>query len=174
MPPAAEPKHEQVIAGVVAALAGIVSGPAYWHDTEKAIADPHFHGGHMDKSLNGAKASYIASHDQDEDVSDTPTDYAVRLELDVTAFKKFEPATEEPYRASVPKRGTIQARLAADVKNKLRSDEGLTAVAAAAGISPVRVWIPFAHFAADETLFQGWAVVMLRVVVEYTHGQVGA
>jgi hypothetical protein len=173
VPPAVEPVHEQVIAAVLGILQGIVAGGTYWHTTEKAVADPYFHQGHMDASLTGAKASYVVSHDQDEDESDSFADYGVRIELDITAFRKFEPAAEgEPYRPqTAPKRHTIQARLAADVKNALRADEHLAAVT---GLQAKQVWVPFTHFAADETLFTGWAVAMLRVVIVGSHGQVAA
>jgi hypothetical protein len=173
MPPAAEPLSERVVQAVVAALAGITAGATYWHDTEKAIADPQFHGGHMDKSLAAAKASFVVCPDQDEDLSDSFTDYATRIELDVVAFKKFEPPAERlPWNAqTAPKRGTVQRRLAADVKNALRSVEGLPSVTTGGS---TRVWIPFTHLADDQTLFQGWAVVMLRVVIETTHGPGGA
>jgi hypothetical protein len=169
--PAAEPIHEQVIAAILADLQSIAAGATYWHDTEKAIPDPHFHGGHMDKGLSAAKASYVVAHDQDEDASDTFTDYDTRMELDIIAFRKFEPASEEPYNASVPKRGTVQAHLAADVKNRLRADQRLAAVAA---LQTTHVSIAFTHFAADATLYKGWAVVMLRVVVTGAHAELGA
>lgn len=173
MPPANEPIHEQVVAAIVAILQGIAAGGTYWHTTDKVTVDPFFHQGHMDKSLAAAKACFVVSPDEEEDESDSCTDYGVRIELDITAYRKFEPAAEgEPFRAqTLPKRATVQARLAADVKNALRADEHLSAVT---GLQAKQVWVPFTHFAPDETLFTGWAVAMLRVVVVGSHGQVNA
>lgn len=171
MPPAAEPVSERLVAAVVATLAGITAGVTYWHDTAKAITDPHFYAGHMDESLDSAKACYVVSPDQDEDTPVTFTDIETRVELDVIAYKKFEPASERPWDASPPKRGTVQRRLAADVKNAIRAVEGLPTVVTGGA---TRAWVPFTHMASDETLFKGWAVVMLRVVIETTHGPVGA
>lgn len=98
-----------------------------------------------------------------EDVGDERADSCgakALVRVDLTAVRRFNPATENPFQQVAPIRWTVQTRLERDIKKLIRTDESL------GGLSQ-EVRIPLTSYSPDETFFEGWACVFARLEIKY-------
>ena len=155
----AEARHEQIIVALKAALAGIVAdgGTTYWYTPDRVLRAPAFSQMCLDSSLD---TIYVLSP---VDVADERADSCsakALVRVDLTAVRRFNPSTENPYTQEAPIRWTIQTRLERDIKKLIRTDETL------GGLSQ-EVRVPLTSYAPEETYFEGWACIFMRLEIKW-------
>jgi hypothetical protein len=154
-----ESKHERIIVALQAALAAISGdgGATYWYGPDRVLRAPAFSALCLDTSL---ETIYVLSP---EDVADERADSCsakALVRVDLTAVHRFNPVSENPFEQMEPLRWTVQTRLERDVKKLVRTDETL------GGLSQ-EVRIPLTSYAPEETYFEGWACVFMRLEIKY-------
>lgn len=163
----AESIHEQVVAAILTSLEAIVGdgGTTYWYTPSKVIR----YGGFTDACLNpmvGDPATiYVLIPSEEE-----RTPFAMggrwkaRCILDIVAAQRFVPATEDPFNPPSPDRWQIQNRLARDIERKLLAG-------ATVGGLAIDTEVQVVDRDPEDTHVDGWAVVLLRTLVEYEYAE---
>jgi hypothetical protein len=154
-----ESKQEQIIVALQTAAAGIRGdgGETYWYTVDRSLRAPGFSALCLDSSL---ETVYVLSP---EDVGDERADSCsakALVRVNLTAIHKFAPSTENPFLQEAPIRWTVQTRLERDVKKLIRTDETL------GGLSQ-EVRIPLTSYSPNETYWEGWAGVFIRLEIKY-------
>jgi hypothetical protein len=154
-----ESRHELVIAALQTALATIVGdgGATYWFSPDRVLRAPAFTAQCLDASL---ETIYVLSPEDVAEVHGDSCDEKDTLRVDLTAVRRFNPPTENPFQQAVPIRWTIQTRLERDVKKLTRADKSLGGLAQ-------EITIPLTSYSPDETYFEGWACVFMRLEIKF-------
>jgi hypothetical protein len=166
---AAEPIREQIIAALRTRLAGIVAGQSSatgweYRDTPAAVLRHHeFSDACLDSSL---AVVYVLIPDRTPRSNATSRERDGTIELDLVLAKQYRVATENPYETSEPNREQVQGRLAADAEARLTDDPSFTDYQ---GFGVSRIQIMSEDESAEATYYPGWALVILRVEVDYRY-----
>ena len=168
-----EPIREQIVAALKTRLAGIVAGASsatgweYRYTPDAVIRHFEFNQSCLDASLgSGEPVIYVMIPDRTERSNATSRERDARVEFDLVLAKRWTPGSENPHTLAAPNREQIQGRLAADAEARLTDDPSFTDYQA------LGVWgllVASEDESAEATYIEGWAVVMLRVAVDYRY-----
>jgi hypothetical protein len=160
----AEPKDDQILDALKAHLEGISEdgGATYWYTPDAVLREPDF----TEECLNPTlKTIYVFCPTPGQTLADRRADSCSiksTLSVDLAVVTRFG-QSEDPYEPGLPRRWTVQCRLARDAKRRLRADPddklGGTLVQ---GID-----IPVTDFDSARTLMKDWACVLMRVLISY-------
>lgn len=160
-----EPLSEQIVAALKTRLGGIVgdAGATYWYTPDRVLRSPAW-GAHCLRMLPNVTAPviYTLSPDDEDNEENTFTTTRASLGIDLVLARRFSPATEDPFDPPDPDRWKIQNRLRDDARKRLRGDLKVSNLA-------LIIQIPLVDLSAEETYVTDWAVVMMRLVVQYTY-----
>jgi hypothetical protein len=161
----AEPVSEQVAAKIKTTLAAIVgdSGSTYWYTPSAVYRAPALVEGLLDRSLASTPTIYVLIPDEKEPQYSAFGRLWTTASYDLVCLQSWElPTSDAAEYQSSTLRETVQNRMEADVRKALFTDPTLGGLA-------ITVDIPFVDQSAENTWFEGWAMTMLRVVVQFEH-----
>jgi len=159
----AESIAEQIMVALQAKLAGIVAdgGATYWYTPEKVARYFEF----SDKVIARQYAAYFVMVPDDMEAVEEPS-FIVRedMSVDIAGLVRIDQGVEDPFDpdSSIPLRNTVQHRILRDAKRALRQDVSLGGLAE-------NVMIPTSELGPERTYLDGWALVFMRVVVEFSY-----
>lgn len=156
----AESQSERILAQVVTVLAGIVgdSGTTYWH-TYKVARSKAIEATMLDPSLD-EDALLILVPEIVDNQEETNREITKLLRFDVIGAKKHS-LPDGVFDADIPIRWTVQNRIEQDVEKKLRVDVTL------GGLSE-NVELPTVDMSAETTFVEGWALVLINVLIKHS------
>lgn len=157
----ADPKAKQIVDALQDALGAITGLFA----PDRVVKVPVFNGAALDPSL-----STIISMSPDAMANETfsfgsTNSQSVLMPVDLALCRKFTEA-EDAFNPPERDRWDIQTEFARAVKDKLLADRQLGGLA-------LYMTVPAVDIAAD-TWVDGWALVFMRVVVQFRHGETTA
>lgn len=175
-----EPWAERVSVALRDLLRGIeADGGVTAHYTPSAVVRAEaFSEELLDTSIDGDQVIVCISPEDTEDDESTYSDTSSQKVFHVTAAKIHNPAVVKPLDPSwdngeYPIRETVQNRLEADLKNRLRGDRTLVSDEDPNGLS-LHISVPLTEKGAEDTYHEGWAIVFCRVEVLCDHGDQAA
>jgi hypothetical protein len=161
-----ESKTDRIVDAVKGELAAIVGdgGTTYWLTPERVVRWAGVEGSLFDESLSTV---YVLIPDDGEKRRDSNRTHLADIKLDLWLMTGFT-GIEGPYSDSPdsPSRVTLQSRMAQDVEKKLISDPALNAYR---GLDITDVRITAEERSAEATFVEGWAVVILRLLIQYRY-----
>jgi len=171
MPPTS-PRSAQVKAALAAQLASIVEGVTnangytYWYTPSRVIRVKGVAADCVDESLDSI---YCMSPDTTSQArNSTWGTHDAELNIDLDLFRKYRPeaGTENPFEIQGELREDLEDRMAADVEARLMEDP---TYAAYAGLEVWDIQVVSKDQTPEATSIEGWARVILRVVVRYRY-----
>ena len=160
-----EPLCERIVDALVTRLKTITEdgGVTAWYTADAVIRSPAWGMHCLDPSLAEGATIYTLSPDDEDTEENTFTSTRAMLGIDLTIAQRFEQAWESsPLTTTLdPDRWKVQNRLRDDARRSLRGDLKV-------GNTALIIQIPLVDLSSEETFVEGWAVVMMRLVVTYT------
>jgi hypothetical protein len=156
-----EPLCERIVDALVERLR---TGSEYIYHPDRVIRSPAWGSHCLDESLAAEPTIYTLSPDDEDNEELTYTSTKSSMGIDLTIAKRFTPAGENtPLSVTLdPDRWKVQNRLRDDARKRLRGDLKVGGLA-------LLIQIPLVDLSAEETAVDGWAVVMMRLLVQYTY-----
>jgi hypothetical protein len=156
-----EPLCERIVEAIVDRLK---SGSEYTYHPDRVIRSPAWGSHCLDESLAAEPTIYTLSPDDEDTEELTYGSTKSSLGIDLTIAHKFHPAGEStPLSVTLdPDRWKVQNRLRDDARKRLRGDLKV-------GNLALIIQIPLVDLSAEETAVEGWAVVMMRLLVQYSY-----
>lgn len=153
--------YQQIVDGLVSRCEGMEAASGFWYPPQQVLQASWLSEAVLD---NPKDSLYIFVPDVEEEEDLTfgggGNGYTKALmRLDLVACRRYRAAKEDP-RNNV--RWRDQNRLAQDAKNRLRGDYTVSGLA-------LHTKIPVIDRSAEETWHPTWAVVFLRLELEYTY-----
>jgi len=162
-----EPSTETITQALVAALAGIVGdgGASYWY-TPGAARVVSIGAACLDDTFadptTGRATIYALEPGAIRTTNETTGSIDAVMEFDLLIASQIE-QTDHPMRAPQgDSRNTVQNRLAADAERAIYADVTL------GGICDF-IEIPYIERSAGEVYVEGWAAVLMRLVVTFSY-----
>lgn len=152
---------EQIVEALVDRLK---TGTDYVYPPDAVIRCPAWGSHCLDESLAAEPTIYTLSPDDEDNEEHTYTATKSSMGIDLTVVHRFTPAGENtPLSVTLdPDRWKVQNRLRDDARKRLRGDLKV-------GDLALLIQIPLVDLSAEETYVDGWAVVLMRLVVQYTY-----
>jgi hypothetical protein len=160
----AEGKDDQILDALKAHLEGIREdgGATYWYTPTAVLREPDF----SEECLNPTlKTIYVFAPTPGQTLADRRQDScSIKsvLSVDLAVVTQFS-QSEDPFEPGLPRRWTVQSRLARDAKRRLRADPDDKL----GGSLVMGIDIPLTDFDAGRTLLKDWACVLMRVLITY-------
>jgi len=159
------------MAAIKTRLSGIVAGASsatgweYRYTPDAVIRHHELDESCLDPSLgSGEPVIYVMIPARRDMTNATSRERDARIEFDLGLAKRWTPGDENPHTLAAPNREQIQGRLAADAEARLTDDPTF---ADYQGFGVYLVQVMSEDMSAEATYYPGWAIVLLRVTVEY-------
>lgn len=159
-----EPLCEQIVAALVDRLEGIVGdgGATFWYTPTHVQRSPAW-GEHCLPLRPADDTTVYTLSPDDEDMEElTLTSTRAFMGIDLTIARPYRNG-DNPFEPAEPDRWKVQNRMRDDARKRLRGELKV-------GNLALLIQIPLVDLSAEETFVDGWAVVMMRLVVQYSYG----